>query len=291
VSQRAGQLGSCRQRASSRRVQQSKNYFDKYSVRSPEAAVLSVPAGSVLTDLDIPQRTGEEANPMPAPIPGPGPDDQQPPEQPGARPERGFADGLPPALDYQALLEAMAASGMLDCDEDDADAEFADQDAAAAEGRLLPADPAQLAAVTVEHMPPGPAQAGWLGVAAAGAGHPGRRRRRRPRMRPPGRLARLPAPAPAPRVRHRPGRHLPQPRLRPARLARRPRPHDRLGTRGHRRPDLRVQSWRPLPPRPHPQATPPLGVHPGGRGVPVDRTQRTHLHHGPRQPPCLILAW
>src|SRR5579864_3783763 len=107
---------------------------------------------------------------MPAPVPGPGPDDQQPPGPPGCRPGRGFADGLPAGLDYQALLEAMAASGMLDCDPDNADAEFADQDTAAAEGRLLPADPAQVAGVSVEHMPPGPAQAGWLGVAAAGAG-------------------------------------------------------------------------------------------------------------------------
>src|SRR5215470_18922054 len=100
-------------------------------------------------------------------MPGPGPDEEQPP---GARRPGGFADGLPPGLDYQALLDAMAASGMLDCDETNLDAEFADQDAAAAEGRLLPADPAQVAGVTVEHMPPGPAQAGWLGVAAAGAG-------------------------------------------------------------------------------------------------------------------------
>src|SRR5262245_7808048 len=72
-------------------------------------------------------------------------------------------------MDYQALLDAMAASGMLDCDEENLDAEFADQEAAAEEGRLLPADPAQVAGVSVEHMPPGPAQAGWLGVAAAGA--------------------------------------------------------------------------------------------------------------------------
>ena len=100
---------------------------------------------------------------MSAPIPGP--DDQQP--------GRGFADGLPPELDYQALLDAMATSGMLDCDEDDLDAEFAAWDAAAAQGRLVPADPAQVAGQTVEHMPPGPAQAGWLGVAAAGAGRGG----------------------------------------------------------------------------------------------------------------------
>src|SRR5215469_1209413 len=104
---------------------------------------------------------------MPAPIPAPEPNEER---QPGPERQGGFADGLPAGLDYQALLDAMAASGMLDCDEDDAEAQFADQEAAAAEGRLLPADPAQLAAVTVEHMPPGPAQAGWLGVAAAGAG-------------------------------------------------------------------------------------------------------------------------
>ena len=100
-------------------------------------------------------------------MPAPGPDEE---DQPGAQAGRGFADGLPPGLDYQALLDAMAASGMLDCDEDDLDAEFAAWDAAAAQGRLVPADPAQVAGQTVEHMPPGPAQAGWLGVAAAGAG-------------------------------------------------------------------------------------------------------------------------
>jgi Domain of unknown function (DUF222) len=33
----------------------------------------------------------------------------------------------------------------------------------------VPVDPAQVAGMTVEHMPPGPAQAGWLGMAAAGA--------------------------------------------------------------------------------------------------------------------------
>jgi hypothetical protein len=105
------------------------------------AGSLSVPAGSVVTDLESSERPGEEVNPMPAPIPGPGPDDQQPGPQPG----RGFADGLPAGLDYQALLDAMAASGMPGCDEADADAQFADLEAAAAEGRLLPADPAQVA--------------------------------------------------------------------------------------------------------------------------------------------------
>ena len=51
---------------------------------------------------------------MPAPIPAPEPHEAR---QPGPERQGGFADGLPPGLDYQALLEAMAASGMLDCDE------------------------------------------------------------------------------------------------------------------------------------------------------------------------------
>jgi DNA-binding HxlR family transcriptional regulator len=34
------------------------NYFDKYLVCSPEPAVLSVPAGNVVTDLELPERPG-----------------------------------------------------------------------------------------------------------------------------------------------------------------------------------------------------------------------------------------
>ena len=44
-------------------VQQCKNYFDKSPMCSPEPAVLSVPAGSVVTDLELPERRGEEVNP------------------------------------------------------------------------------------------------------------------------------------------------------------------------------------------------------------------------------------
>ncbi|HEV2244748.1 MAG TPA: hypothetical protein VGR98_27175, partial [Streptosporangiaceae bacterium] len=131
---------------------------------------------------------------MPAPMPEPGPDEEQPPggaqwwggqgwawvegsadtgpmpecPRPGPQPEPVSADGLPPGLDYAALVEGLAASGALGSDAEDQDAEFADWEAAEAEGRLEPADPAAVAAVAVEHMPPGAAQAGWLEVAAGG---------------------------------------------------------------------------------------------------------------------------
>ncbi len=106
---------------------------------------------------------------------GAGPDDELPPggaAGPEADPEPGSLSeaGLPPGLDYQALLDALAASGALDTDPDDQDAEIAEREAAEAEGRMLPCDPAVIAAGVVEHMDPGPALAGWLEVAAAGAG-------------------------------------------------------------------------------------------------------------------------
>jgi len=139
---------------------------------------------------------------MPAPIPDPGPDEDQPPggaptpdeeetaqwwgwqgrawvdgsadtgpvpgcPWPGPQPEPPAANGLPPGLDYAALVEGLAASGALGSDAEDQDAEFADWLAAEAEGRLEPADPAAVAAVAVEHMAPGAAQAGWLEVAAS----------------------------------------------------------------------------------------------------------------------------
>src|SRR3984893_9484925 len=78
-------------------------------------------------------------------------------------------DGLPAGLDYAALLDALAASGVLDADPEDQDSEGADREAAEAEGRVTSADPARVAAEAVEHMDPGPAQAGWLEVAAGGA--------------------------------------------------------------------------------------------------------------------------
>ena len=78
------------------------------------------------------------------------------------------AGARPTGLDWQALLEALAAGGFLDGDPDDQDAIAAEEQAAAADGRMsapLPAGPA--GALAVEHMPPGPAQAGWLAAATA----------------------------------------------------------------------------------------------------------------------------
>jgi hypothetical protein len=70
---------------------------------------------------------------------------------------------LAAGLDYQALREALAASKMLDGSDEDLEERIA----AVEEGRLEPCDLARIAALAVERMEPGPAQAGWLGVAAA----------------------------------------------------------------------------------------------------------------------------
>jgi len=71
-------------------------------------------------------------------------------------------------LDYQALLEALAAGEFLDGEEEDQDAVAAAEQGAAGDGRMsAPLPPAALGAMAAEHMPPGPAQAGWLAAAAA----------------------------------------------------------------------------------------------------------------------------
>ncbi|HUA31702.1 MAG TPA: DUF222 domain-containing protein [Streptosporangiaceae bacterium] len=83
----------------------------------------------------------------------------------------GFAGGgLPGTLDYQALLEGLAWGGYLAGRDEDQASVVAEQAEAAADGRMRPADPAWVAALAVEHMEPGPALAGWLEVAAGGAG-------------------------------------------------------------------------------------------------------------------------
>ena len=90
----------------------------------------------------------------------------------------GFAPGAggtawPDGLDYQALLDGLAASGFLGGRMEDQDAVLAEEIAAAEEGRMLPADSAWvagLAALAAEYMEPGPSQAGWLEVAMAEAG-------------------------------------------------------------------------------------------------------------------------
>ena len=97
---------------------------------------------------------------MPDPKPGPGQDDEQ----------TAVSASGQPGLDWQALLEALAAGGLLGGDPGDQDAVAAEERAAVAEGRMTsPLSPGQAGALAVEHMAPGPVQAGWLAAAAAKA--------------------------------------------------------------------------------------------------------------------------
>ena len=80
------------------------------------------------------------------------------------------ASGSPRELDWQVLLEALAASGRLADPDADQETVLADELAAASDGRMSEPDLAWTAAVAVEHMDPGPAQAGWLETATAAAG-------------------------------------------------------------------------------------------------------------------------
>src|SRR6202161_1347232 len=89
---------------------------------------------------------------MPRQVPGPGPDDDE--EQ--AAPPTGRT-AWPDGLDYQALLDGLAVSGVLGGDPDE-------------QGAVMAGGVAGRAARAVEYMDPGPAQAGWLEVAAAQAG-------------------------------------------------------------------------------------------------------------------------
>jgi hypothetical protein len=134
---------------------------------------------------------------MPAATPEPGSEERQPQQkQPGRQPQgQGHGDGgarfffvpgsvvdgvevsgpVPPemlpggrsagrvsadGLDWQALLEALAAAGKVG-----SDPEGIEEREAEAAGRMGPSDPGVLAAMAVEHMPPGPALAGWLEMA------------------------------------------------------------------------------------------------------------------------------
>src|SRR5215472_1171419 len=105
---------------------------------------------------------------MAAAIPEPGPSAEQPPGGIAGLAgggQAGFAGGWSADLDYQALQRGLAACGLLDGTGKDAQAKFARWLAV-----LASPDQAPVAAVAVEHMPPGPAQARWLEVAAAGVG-------------------------------------------------------------------------------------------------------------------------
>jgi Domain of unknown function (DUF222) len=91
-------------------------------------------------------------------------------DRPGVQPDGLTGGGLPTVLDYQALLDGLAAAELVNTNPEDQDAEFDEWLAADREGRLEPTDSAQIAALAVEHMDPGAAQGGWLEVAVAGAG-------------------------------------------------------------------------------------------------------------------------
>src|ERR1035438_5874071 len=102
------------------------------------------------------------------------------------------------------------------------------------------------------------------------------------RMRPPRRVAGLPALAPAPGLHHRPGRDLPVPALPTAGLAGRPGPYRALG---RRRTDLHLQHRRrgPTPP-PAETASPVAAQADPARPVHLDYASRPDLHHRPRHP-------
>jgi hypothetical protein len=108
---------------------------------------------------------------MSAQVPDPAPDDDQAACSPddgqlASSPEGGQVAAAGGVLDLQALLDALAAGGLLGGADEDAD-ELAAMD----DGRMgPPLSAGQVAALAVEHMDPGPAMAGWLGVAAAEAG-------------------------------------------------------------------------------------------------------------------------
>ena len=84
---------------------------------------------------------------------------------PGGGPASGGGCGdaeLMRGLDWEALVEALASTGA----GEDQEAVLAEEVAAEARGDLRPLPAGLLAALGAEQMIPGPAQAGWLGVAA-----------------------------------------------------------------------------------------------------------------------------
>jgi hypothetical protein len=92
------------------------------------------------------------------------------PVPPEALPGGQQAGAGPVGLDWQALLDALAASGLLDGDPESQDAELAQELEAEKDGRMgPPLDPARLAALAIEYMEPGPGLAGWLELAAGAA--------------------------------------------------------------------------------------------------------------------------
>ena len=120
---------------------------------------------------------------MPHQTPGAGQDDERPaasasgpprfawaPGSTGPAAEQDGSESASPGLDWQALLEALAAGGFLDGKEEDQDAVAAEEQAAVVDGRMsAPLPPGEAGALAAEHMAPGAAQAGWLAAAAGTA--------------------------------------------------------------------------------------------------------------------------
>src|SRR5215467_3023374 len=111
---------------------------------------------------------------MPRQTPEPGSDDEQAAASADGQPEFAGAPGSAGAggaaatavLDWQALLEALAAGGLLDGQE----AVVAEEQVAVAEALMSgPFPPGQAGALAVDHLPAGPVQAGWLAVASGAA--------------------------------------------------------------------------------------------------------------------------
>src|SRR3984885_1966527 len=139
--------------------------------QGPEAQGPEAQGPEAQPEVDLPQAENGPGDSRFTWVPGSQMDGQElsgpvPPEAlPGGHPTAAV-----PGLDWQALLEALAASGMLNGDPEDQDAELAEELEAERDGRMGPSmDPARLAAFAVEYMEPGPALAGWLNVAAGGA--------------------------------------------------------------------------------------------------------------------------
>jgi len=135
-------------------------------------AVTPEPGPEREPDADGQQPRGEGGGPRFSWVPGSELDgvELSGPVPPEALPGGARAAGVPAGLDWQALVNALAASGLLDGDPENQDAELAEELAAERDGRMgPPMDPARLAALAIEYMEPGPALAGWLEVAAGAA--------------------------------------------------------------------------------------------------------------------------
>jgi len=121
---------------------------------------------------DLPEARGASDDPRFTWVPGSEVDGHElsGPVPPEALPGGKQAGVGPVGLDWQALLDALAASGLLDGDPESQDSELAEELEAEGDGRMgPPLDQAHLAALAIEYMEPGPGLAGWLEVAAGAA--------------------------------------------------------------------------------------------------------------------------